>query len=392
VANLFATASRKKYHSLDQSKAGTMRRFIAAVTGILFCVHIASAADTIPDVKTLADLRKLPAIRTVSGYDVRVGMADPGTDAGPYRVVYCLAKRTADVHDSGLNFKGTHVLGPLSVDVVNPKFAEIKKAARVAKRSAEPDEQLFVGQIPIAATDNAVMRVYDGDEALLERDLGKAGHRPMFWSAFVHRAASKAKPSVADPNPWPACPGSYNAGSISLDVTPSTTTRPLIPEDAPLPGSDMIAPEWRQFLYPAAKGELITLSLEKDSFVLNSDGPLLVESPTDELLARWWVNGKPIECPDNNVPQASQQMRAELQPKATMHSKIAFDLPKMLGPLNPGDRIGLQLVWSGSTQRVSRQRQQAMLMAGRVIIDPVPIPTNRLDFTVDDQLLSLRSQ
>jgi hypothetical protein len=85
-------------------------------------------------------------------------------------------------------------------------------------------------------------------------------------------------------------------------------------------------------------------------------------------------------------------MRAELQPKATMHSKIAFDLPKMLGPLNPGDRIGLQLVWSGSTQRVSRQRQQAMLMAGRVIIDPVPIPTNRLDFTVDDQLLSLRSQ
>jgi hypothetical protein len=368
-----------------------MRVILAAVTGILFCLHLSSAADTIPDVKTLADLRKLPAIHTDTGYDVRVGMADPGNDAGPYRILYCLAKRTADAPEKPIHYHGSFILGPLAVEVIEPKTAIDKLASLQQSAASESTEQLFIEPLPTGWTDDAVVRLLDGDKTLLERKLGKADQRPMYWSGFARRAVSQTKPSVVDPKPWPACPGSTVAGRIGLDVATGATTRPVIPEDAPLPGSDTIAPGWRKFLYPSTQGELITLSLENDSFILKSAGPALVESPTDQLLARWWVNGRPVEVPDDNVP-ATVQHGGGRQPSATRHASVAFDLPKMLGDLKPGDRVGLQLLWSSGTRHLSEHRQEAMLIkSAQITACPVPIPTNRLDFTIDEHLLCLRT-
>ena len=55
-------------------------RLIAVVLALVPAV--AGAVPTIPDVATLADLRRLPAVPTDTGFDVRVGWPTPGRRPG----------------------------------------------------------------------------------------------------------------------------------------------------------------------------------------------------------------------------------------------------------------------------------------------------------------------
>ena len=70
-----------------------MRSILIVLALMCIAANPVSAVDNISDVKSLADLRKLPTWRTADGWDVRVAMADPGKEAGPYILIYCLAER-----------------------------------------------------------------------------------------------------------------------------------------------------------------------------------------------------------------------------------------------------------------------------------------------------------
>src|SRR4051794_8346199 len=79
-----------------------------------FAVTSARAAEpSIPDIKTLEELRATPPLRLPDGRAARVGLAESGPDGGPWMLLYCLADARADREEAEQDqTRGDHALGP----------------------------------------------------------------------------------------------------------------------------------------------------------------------------------------------------------------------------------------------------------------------------------------
>ena len=349
---------------------------------------VARAVPGIPDVRSLTDLRAVQAVATDAGYHVRVGLADPGPDAGPFKLIYCLATPRAGPTTRSTGDPGRYPLGPLTVDVIDPSANPSRQSLSMSEN--HPGEWLTAQSLPVNGFNGLTVRVYAGPAVILEQPLGRVDRRKLYWSTFAAQP-SHAPQVVVNPAPWPACPASDGYSSL-LRSLPTTrpTTAPVPPADDPLPGVDP-SPAWRHFYCPAAPAELLTLSLDGDHFRLAPHGPLLVAPYADHLLARWWVNGRPAEVPQ--TPRAvGKQWDTMLKPPRDGPIDVAFGLPPMLGPMKAGDVVGLQLMWVDHAAPVASGgllAMQAMLARVQQIgLIPVPAPSNRLDVTLTDALLS----
>ena len=360
----------------------------------------ARAAGPIPDVRTLADLRRLPVVRTDVGYDVRVGLADPGPEAGPYKLIYCLAAPRPGAATRRDGDVGRYALGPLNVEVARDhdvRELAVQRAVEVAARG----EWLACQALPVNWSDGLTVRVYAGRTLLMERPLGRSERRTLYWSRFaVDPTAPQHRPADAeatvDPDPSPACPA-FDEWSHLLRRPPVTrpATSPIgSVDDAPLPGSTDLPAEWRQFYYPAAAGPLLRLTFDGDRFVITPDGPVTTGGPLSRhLLARWWVNGRPVPIVGGDHA-ARKQYALQLTGHVRSEPRtVRFGLPAAVGTLHPGDTVGLQLLWAERTADVSdglpRAADQRLAQAVSLDAPPVPIPTNRLDVTLTAHLLSV---
>lgn len=156
----------------------------------------------------------------------------------------------------------------------------------------------------------------------------------------------------------------------------------------PLPGSDD----------PAAVPPL-ALTLTGGTFTITSGHAVLDRDTADRLLARWWVNGKEVPPGESASRQMKQQSRGPRAEPAD-HLDVGFALPRTLGPLRPGDEIGLQVLYcpDGSAPfRWGREvrRQQTMVeqkAKRRVLPDGFTFPTatNRLTFKLTPDLLATK--
>jgi hypothetical protein len=358
----------------------------------LVCIPVL-AAETIPDIRTLADLRRLPTTRTADGWDVRVGLADPGDDAGPYKLIYCLGERKTKLETQSVS--GGAWLGPLGVEVVANRAAkELRNRDRVKMQlpiHSQDGAQLFCQALPFGWLDDRVVQVSSGQTVLFERQLAKSEHRPRYWTTFIESAKRLNRNDaqwIVDPDPLTKCPESAGFENLlAVDQLTGPTTRERPPENATLPGGTDLAPAWQAFYFPRIKSAApLTLSLKDDLFVildndLGTSGP-----PSEHFLARWWVNDQPIAIDDKGIRRMLWMQ--EVQKKGPI--SIAFGLPKFLGQLKNSDRVGVQLLYANELQDIPTSTEvahiQRLAQATRI---PIPIISNRLNFTIDEHLLSL---
>jgi hypothetical protein len=362
----------------------------------LVCVYTvpANAVDTIADVKTLGDLRGLPVIHLENGWDVRIGLKDPDADAGPYRLIYCLASATnTDPRQLG---DGEFGLGPVSVDLIDQKIAESKKALDVVK-SFGKGEKLFCQVLPIGWKDDLLIRVRQGKRIVLEKQLGKSKHEPFCWTQFSTRQPVKSDHPeyVISTSSAAECPSIYGWASIlqTWSSTDSAASPQTPPVDSPLPGDGNLPGKWRDYFLPNIKSDdVLVLNIEHDKFTLQAVDDILESSPPSHLLGRWWVNDAPINAKPDEEAEAQQEMAA-LQERTTNtdHLEISMGLPLFLGQLKIGDHVGLQVMYAPSVQRIVNRRMarlHSQMKAAEHSVS-VPLVTNRVDFTIDEHLLGL---
>jgi hypothetical protein len=151
-------------------------------------------------------------------------------------------------------------------------------------------------------------------------------------------------------------------------------------------------PEATTALLPPADAEEakrmpLGLTLADGQFVLETRCVVGLYEPADGLLARWWVNGRPVAAALAQDRLQEQQpvdklLRALRQPPAPL--RIPAALPQTLGPVKPGDKVALQVMYcpAGFKELGVLARRQELEKSGADCFLPAfqPLLSNRLEF------------
>jgi len=391
-----------------------MRNRIGLLTLLALCLSASLAAaqeldlrklPTLAYVTCLADLRALKPILVHDGWELRVGLADGGSDAAGWKLIYCLRTRTSPASIKDNRARAIHMVG--SSTMLGPLQFEVRPRALARKeilavQSLQMAEMIYVGAP--ARREQAVEELYggtvplwpDGAELVLlgpsdpktfrGKPIARADlpgyNRPYVWQPLLHddddkdqaghvrrveRDEPPDRPYAINTRPRTVSPRQIATNPLYA-WSPATREPYLLPA-AGLPGQFPPAGgyEWK-YLHPtavpasqpapppAAPADAadfpIRLSLEKDQFVLTSRGVLELDEPVERLLARWWVNGKPVEICQANEELKQQQVRMihrlmKQRELGRMRAiRIPAALPPFLGKLAGGDIVRLQVMFS----------------------------------------------
>ena len=364
-----------------------------------FPLLVEGGAAEIAEVRTLEELRQAEAHRLANGWEVRLGLGEPGDEAGPSRLLYCMAKYVGE-GEPRIAFKGAfrgRLLGPVFFTLAEDEHAR----GQMAMQATAPAEALYGAVLATAWRGNYVVRVRGQEGKVVCRRLIKVvDERPCYWAQFatgrrrlvrkgaapwvVRRRVAAAMPTFPQAAPLVL----LRDGQIALHGGPRG--------GMPLPGRIPPGEPWASFLtnpevWARKKGEPahpLQLTLEDDAFVVRS-WFRLVTWPDLRLLARWWVEGKPVVPPRTDRIEATSLGRAIAYGRVM---KVAFALPDYLGELGVGDRVGLQVLYSpGMVRQLPRTRPAGELLRA---VEPahaaaanVPLLSNRLDLVLTRDLL-----
>jgi hypothetical protein len=317
---------------------------------------------SIADVAGPGDLEKTVPISLASGWVVRVGLADAAPDR-PWRLLYCRSDYAgkgappAIHHDS---VKG-EVLGPVQLEVAwnHPQRTVADKLKRLGPI---PTPHLYLYCVPIALAwkGECTIRLWGADGALLARRVLTVEQAPTwYWQEFARLRRS-------GPDQKQDCIVSDQVHAAAPVGFAAVEAEAMTPEHAPL-----------------------SLSLDNGAFHLRGDKPL-TDWPDYCLLARWWVNDKPVE------PQRSDRQRLISLGRGVASARdlyIAFGLPDDLGPLKAGDHIALQVLYAPggytwivkSTPHSPWPLLQAQFEGSAP--HPAPLLSNRLEFVLTAEQL-----
>ena len=366
-----------------------MRYLICAIAVAILETSV-DAAETIVDVATMKDFRVAPLVRLDDGTEFRLGLSNGGDAAGTWGVLYCLVERPADETRRAASTRSSTTqsrphgeqLGPVSYEATwdgSLVLADVKSAGRVTIR---PYPVLYAGRVLLQHRGRAIVRVYtdDGATLLAEREIEVKAPRQDNWVNFA-RPRLRDEPAGAEcvvmDDPWSAVP-ELGAGGSRASVSATQ------PADAALPA---------EVVDGAHADSRLQLALEQDRFVLRTAGERLMPPVTpDELLARWWVNGKLVPAPP---PRRHATEFLKRPQRAANEVALAFGLPDHLGDLKPGDRISLQLLWCPDGHEPLRSDGDIVDMIKTAMRQHTigwewPVMTNRIDFALTPQLLAKR--
>ena len=370
-------------------------------------------ADKVPDIRSLDELRQLSAAAVQDEWDIRLGLADAGDDAGPWKLLFCHAKYIGP--KDGLRRlrppdgpRGdARILGPVSytVERVEPRPAAAERMLRKFAAAALGDtdaERLYAAAIPAASkgTWRITVRGRDG-KPIQSREFTVEGDRPCPWRAFACRDGSQ--PRDSEPAKW----------EVECVCRP---VMPQYPETEPiwrlrageqfqamrsLPGKVGFLPgrlpPWPQYEARYYDGKLravkigeypypLALSLDGNGFVIRSESAM-IDQPDELLLARWWVDGKPIVAQPAEEEAVPAREVARLV-RHTREVRVRFALPEGLGEIKPGTKLTLQAMYcEGGYEPLARgglARLRAMLSRWPA---PQPLLSNRLTFAVTERML-----
>jgi hypothetical protein len=157
----------------------------------------------------------------------------------------------------------------------------------------------------------------------------------------------------------------------------------------------VVAPEAASALVPPAQADAgrmpLKLSLVDGRLELAATCVAWPRWPEDSLLARWWVNERPVEAtplPEQKIADAEQI--AEALGGNSKPVPIPLALPVTLGALKPGDRVALQVMFcpSGFTEldRWGCRGRDSGADDGFYPAFP-PLFSNRLEFAVTPAMI-----
>lgn len=394
------------------------------------------AAERLHDITTLEDLRGLEPVHLDDDWDVRVGLADGGKDAGPWRVLYCLVtyrKEGAPAKMPTDEIDGHNQLGPLSYSVgVEPRIAEVMGSVLRQLRQENPREYLYAACIPLGGKGSYAIKVMKPDRvALFESVVEVTEPEPSPWFALADPEHARAASSdlVVRIDGFPAHP-KFESGDPMLCFDPMGI--PLLPSDAGeqvkradrereedrgdaeranfLPGAVPLATQWqdlvegngpRQARVREGKTYPLKLKIEKNALVISSPAKIFTDLD-EKFLVRWWVNAKPILAEGAAVHASgwSRSIRERMEYRDTV--RVALRLPEYLGKLEAGDRVRVQVLYcpEGYLQLARggmvEPLEMETLKQGMASIDAprptFPLQTNSASFEVSEEMLKARKK
>jgi len=253
----------------------------------------------IAEVNSLEELGKAKAIQLENGWEVRLGISDGGKDAGPWKLLYCMASKAKADAKEEWNFTGpSEILGPVMFRVTGLGVLDLQeKAVMVAGMAAK--EGLYCGEVMTAWRGKWRVEVYEGKKKLIAtRDIEVKDATEWYWQT-AGMGDEKLKELVKEGEAWPMSRDSFAAAPGYSGSTPIWTEKEARPAardgKTELPGKVDARSPWNAlYMEKGRKGpEPLRLTMEKKVLVLRSDAPMLMK-PQYNLLARWWVNGKAV--------------------------------------------------------------------------------------------------
>ena len=313
-----------------------------------------AAARTIADVKTLEDLQNVEPIHVSKRWAVRLGLSDGGKDAGPWKLLYCLADFPSVKNtDPALPPPASELsgvmgsLGPVMFTVDDPQVLQ-KSLQPAAGEVMTENGLVYCAAIPTAWKGTYRIGVWTWDKRLLaERVISVDEPAPNYWQDLV---GSELYPPTIRSGPYALAGPSAAYPSYEREVIwslPRGEAQPLKGQATALPGQ---IPAGNGMYLEKTLGQEIPkkadrpnpLKLSIAAGCLHIDAPVeKMENPSGHhLLARWWVNGKPV--PPN--PPQNENYRASGPTYPAKSFSFPLTLPGHLGA-KAGDKVTLQVLY-----------------------------------------------
>ncbi len=376
-------------------------RTLSLITVVALVLCTVSAAD-VPGVCTMDDLQQLKPTSIGNGWTVRYALAESGAEAGPWLLLYCLAEYAgADEHPS-LILNVNHereIVGSLSysfLPVGTDRVVKQQQHLSLQMRPLETKRALFCAALPVTAAGKYRLEIaYPLGTPLASKDIVINNPKPSYWQQFANTRHDIDKTYfVVEARPNAARPIFTGVRNVLPDRFVPQNVNPADNEVA-LPGAIPLRGGWEiPYLANPKIPNSYPLKLVLDGLTLtvSSDTGKMTDWPDYYLLARWWVNGKPVAP---HVPENIKMDMFGRAVSATPKLTITLGLPETLGMLNVGDKVRLQLLYCPegtellATQHLSQQVHIGVRDIDRTI--SVPLLTNPIEFLVTQMMLNART-
>jgi type 1 glutamine amidotransferase len=343
-------------------------RFIGCLVIVLttFLVPLARAEG--PTTRPLTEVPDAAAVESQSeitlpdGGVVKLGIGPLDPELGPWRMVYCRVEKHGEKAGKSMTGQGNPtILGPLVM-----RYEWVDNARYLMDRGR------WITVIP-----------------------DPPGVPALYQAAVPLRREGRLRVTIETPDGVTVAVGEYDVKDRHLSSWRAFARAVYDRQGGP---DRLITSRWAAPVIPRVEGlssaavdgrtalPTLKLSLEGDVFQIDGDGKLLAESD-DCLLARWWVNGEP-RIPNGRESQAIiQQGRKVLPPKPML--TVGFGLPVDLSDCTPGDRIGIQVMYSpGGWEYFDDVKRLELKRMTRRDLLPYAI-SNRLELAVTPELLAV---
>lgn len=323
---------------------------IAALLGLLAVVAEAAEPRPIPDVDTIAQLQAVDPIRTPDGWEIRAGLRDESAHAPVLRVLY-LAKFVGP----GERPSRTSPRGPVVVEVRWENVsATLEQFAELYIGTQPLQDGLYVRSFTCPSRGGGTFQIQMTDGTILASrhiDPRPAELSPWMPLAELQVRDEGTRAAIRNRNIAMICPA--ESGTCAMVV----------------PSSGALG--FQQAITIALEGDRLSVSAPKDSPF--PDGTA--------LLARWWVDGKPV-TPEQQMAAIGMRYtaRATTTPGATLEAFVPREVIK------PGDHVALQVLSSSEGYERYGLREFSPRCAGEKPI-PTPMLSNRIEFVVTEAMM-----
>jgi hypothetical protein len=102
-------------------------------------------------------------------------------------------------------------------------------------------------------------------------------------------------------------------------------------------------------------------------------------------LARWWVNGKPVEAALRKEIVRYHDIARQFS--SQQHDRIAFGLPETLGAIRAGDVVGLQVMYCPDGHKPLNHSDEDRYSKRNGRVPAIPLLSDKIEFKITEELL-----
>jgi len=330
---------------------------------VLEPVEFAKPVDIVP-VDNVSEMKSLEPIDAGHSWRVQLALTE-GDAAAPWKLLYCRAEWTDQDRPTRPvpfgRYIGRH-LGPVVWTISSEGFRETGpdlNSRPAPPMSIEGNGAVYAATLPLGGFKQGYLQVYsafDGRE-MARRCITVDKSSTWLWGRFMEQRTDK--PFGVSVDFVAACPG--------------------MPAFKPMP----VKPTGQS-------GPSISLSVKGGFLSLSSDKQIL---PTrgSRLLARWWLNGRPVS------PKTAEEFAvagdSHTEGLASL-LRLPATLPSAVLKARPGDKVGLQVMLSPDRIESPAFNLESSQCISSLDIDgspAVPLLSNRFDFKVNASIIAQRS-